>query len=92
MRVYRGGGYTKDMIYLRGFVRLLEHLGNEREVEPLYSGKIAMDHLHLLDELRWRGVLAPIALTPRYLQDAAAQQRLQLLRQTPTIEHVIENL
>lgn len=92
MRVYRGGGYTKDMIYLRGFLELLDYLSREEEVELLYCGKIAMGHLHLLRELRWRDVLRPLALTPRYLQLKSCTERLETLRAEPTIEHIVGNL
>jgi uncharacterized protein (TIGR02421 family) len=92
MRVYRGGGYTKDMIYLRGFIQLLDYLAKEEDMELLYRGKIAMEHLHLLQELRWRGVLKPLALTPRYLQNETSKQRLKALKAEPTIEHILGNL
>ena len=92
MRVYRGGGYTKDMIYLRGFIALLDYLSGEEEMEILYCGKIAMAHLHLLRELRWRDVLKPLALTPRYLQLKSCTDRLETLRGAPTIEHIVGNL
>jgi uncharacterized protein (TIGR02421 family) len=92
MRVYRGGGYTKDMIYLRGFIQLLEYLAREEDLELLYCGKIAMEHLHLLQELRWRGVLKPLALIPRHLQSETSKQHLKALRAEPTIEHILGNL
>lgn len=92
MRVYRGGGYTKDMIYLRGFIALLDYLSREEEMDLLYCGKIAMEHLHLLQELRWRGVLKPLALTPRYLQIPSCRDRLRTLRSEPTIQHITGNL
>ena len=92
MRVYRGGGYTKDLIYLRGFIQLLDYLANEEDMELLYCGKVSMEHLHLLQELRWRGVLKPLALAPRFLQGETSKQRLMALRAEPTIEHIIGNL
>ncbi len=92
MRVYRGGGYTKDVVYLRGLVNLLDYLAAEEGLELLYYGKIAMAHLHLIEELRWRNVLAPIALMPRYLETPEAQQRLSAFRAQPDIMHILENL
>lgn len=92
MRVFRGGGYTKDVIYLRGFLRLLDYLAGDRGIELLYCGKIAMEHLHLVEELCWRKVLNPIALKPRYLTAAEPRQRLEILRRNATWEHVLENV
>ena len=39
MRVFRSGGMTKDAIYLRGLVELLEHLGAGGSLDPLWLGK-----------------------------------------------------
>ena len=41
MRVYRGGGFTKDAVYLRGLVEILDYLGQGGTLEPLFVGKIA---------------------------------------------------
>ncbi len=92
MRVYRGGGYTKDVVYLRGLVNLLDYLVTAENFELLYYGKIAMEHLHLIEELRWRNVLKPLALMPRYLQTPEAVQRIDALRAQPGIMHILENL
>ena len=92
MRVYRGGGYTKDMIYLRGLMRLLEYLADDGDIELLLYGKVAMTHLHLLEELRWRKILQPVALRPRYLESAESMQRLALLRRRATLEHLLDSL
>jgi hypothetical protein len=80
------------MVYLRGLLNLLEYLAEDRDLELLFYGKIAMDHLHLLEELRWRKVLQPIALTPRYLEDAEGQRRLEALKSNSSLQHILDNL
>lgn len=92
MRVYRGGGYTKDMVYLRGLIDVIDYLQKDKELEILYSGKISLQHLPLLHELRWREVLKPIAITPRYLSNTEAQQRLSALKLEPNLNHIIRNM
>lgn len=92
MRVFRGGGYTKDMIYLRGLLRLLEHLAADPATDLLFCGKIAMEHLHLIEELRWRRVLGPNALLPRYLQEEETRKRLEILKRNATLEHILGNV
>jgi uncharacterized protein (TIGR02421 family) len=81
MRVYRGGGLTKDAVYLRGLIRLLRYLREGGDFEPLLIGKINVDHLPVVRELLRREVLRPPPLRPRYLEDARAQQRLAGLSQ-----------
>jgi len=80
MRVYRGGGLTKDAVYLRGLVQILKYLREGGELEPLYIGKIASAHLPLIAELRIRGVINPPALQPRYLQEPGALKKIERLR------------
>ena len=81
LRVFRGGGLTKDVVYLRGLVEILEWLAKGADLEPLLVGKIAGDHLAIVRELLLRGVLQPPPLRPRYLDDPRAAKRLERLRQ-----------
>ena len=80
MRVYRGGGYTKDVVYLRGLMNLLSFLGDDGDLEMLFLGKISFDRLAFVDELQWRKVLVPAALRPRYLDRPDVKKRLSEIR------------
>jgi uncharacterized protein (TIGR02421 family) len=79
MRAYRGGGLTKDVVYLRGLVALLDYLGAGNAFDDLLLGKVALEHMEIVEELRWRKILTPGPLRPRYLEDAASQDRLEAL-------------
>ncbi len=80
-RVYRGGGLTKDAVYLRGLIGILEYLRAGGEIEPLFVGKIAASHIPLVEELQWRGILRKPPLFPRYLQEEGARRRLREIRE-----------
>jgi uncharacterized protein (TIGR02421 family) len=81
MRVHRSGGLTKDLVYLKGLDDLLKHLGEtDMPFEDLLVGKFALNHLPLVEELRWRKILKGPKLLPRYLGDKSAQMRLDKLR------------
>ena len=67
LRVYRGGGFAKDAIYLRGLHRVLRHLRNGGSLTPLWMGKISAEHLGAVEELRARGLLKPPAIQPAFL-------------------------
>lgn len=82
MRVFRGGGLTKDAVYLRGLHQLLAYLSNGGALEPLYVGKISTDHVPVIEELRWRKILRPLPLRPMFLDDAAAAARLERARKS----------
>jgi uncharacterized protein (TIGR02421 family) len=79
-RVHESGGFTRDMIYLRGLIEVVEHLRDGGELEPLYVGKIAARHLDVVQEFRERGVLRPTPLLPRFLDWPSAQERLKAVR------------
>ena len=80
LRLYRGGGLTKDMVYLRGLRDLLDHLARGGPFWPLYVGKLALRHLGPVDTLRQRGVLAEPPLRPRFAEDPSALARLDRAR------------
>ena len=80
MRAFRGGGLTKDAVYLRGLVEILEYLKQGGQLEPLFIGKIAADHIPLIRELQHRRVLHPASIKPRYLEMPGVAERLERLR------------
>lgn len=80
MRIYRGGGLTKDAIYLRGLRAMLRYIQKGGDLGPLYAGKMAEKHIPLIQELQYRNVLAAAPLQPRFLESEEAQQRLGEIR------------
>jgi uncharacterized protein (TIGR02421 family) len=80
-RVHASGGFTRDAIYLRGLIRLLEYLRAGGDLEPLYIGKIAAAHVEIIDELRERGFLVAAPLTPRLFRQPDTPRRLDAVRQ-----------
>ena len=80
MRVYRGGGLTKDAVYLRGLEAILRYVQKGGDLNPLLVGKMAAEHIPIIKELQYRNVLNPAPIVPRYLQDATAMERLSMLR------------
>jgi uncharacterized protein (TIGR02421 family) len=76
MRVFRSGGMTKDAVYLRGLVELLEHLREGGRLDLLWLGKFSLRDLPLIGDLQERGALRPPRVLPRYLSDPAAATRL----------------
>ncbi|MFA9419217.1 MAG: flavohemoglobin expression-modulating QEGLA motif protein [Gammaproteobacteria bacterium] len=85
MRVYRGGGYTKDAVYLRGLKNLLSYLALGGDLEMLLIGKISHEQLALVEELQWRKVLTPAVLRPRYLDRPETQHKLAFLRRNVSV-------
>ncbi|WP_099366081.1 flavohemoglobin expression-modulating QEGLA motif protein [Sphingobacterium sp. 1.A.4] len=67
MRVYRGGGLTKDMLYLKGIMELIEYLKENNNVHLLMMGKIRKDYLPIIKDLLQKEILIPPAITPRFM-------------------------
>lgn len=89
LRIYRGGGLTKDALYLRGLMQVSDHLAGGGDIELLYLGKIALDHVPSVQELFHRQVVRPPVFLPRFLRDEAVQERLNALKRGKgVLDHV----
>lgn len=80
-RVHRAGGLTKDAIYLRGFLSVLEFLKKDGPFDVLWMGKIALSHVLLIQDLLRRGLLSGPCFRPRYLERPESAEKLAHLRE-----------
>lgn len=78
MRVYRGGGLTKDAVYLKGLLNIIEFIKKGKDLKQLLVGKIRQDYLPVVQELVHRRILKEAAITPRFLQEDYAEKLDQI--------------
>jgi uncharacterized protein (TIGR02421 family) len=90
MRTFRCGGLTKDAVYLRGLVKLLDYLKRGGELEPLFVGKLAANHVAIVRELMWRKVLHPAPLRPRYFENPQTTDKLNDLKNGLTLINLVK--
>ena len=90
IRVVVGGGSVKDAIYLRGITRLLEALAEGSSLDVLFVGKLALDHIPLIQDLLDREVLHAPWIRPRWLDVPGAQERLDRLRAGASVTDLYE--
>ncbi|MFC7593892.1 flavohemoglobin expression-modulating QEGLA motif protein [Terrabacter sp. GCM10028922] len=90
IRVVVGGGSVKDAIYLRGITRLLEALAEGSSLEVLFVGKLALDHIPLVQDLLEREVLEAPWVRPRWLDVPGARERLDRLRAGVSVTDLYE--
>ena len=69
VRVFRAGGLTKDAVYLRGLLELIDHLSTGGDLDTLLLGKMPLTAVPLVGDLHRRGLLQDALLRPRYLDD-----------------------
>jgi hypothetical protein len=91
LRIYRGGGLTKDAVYVRGIGQLLDYLRDGGELEPLLVGKIAVEHVPLVRELQAREIIAPPPLRPRYLDAPLFQKQMAQIRAGLTLFQLLRD-
>jgi uncharacterized protein (TIGR02421 family) len=90
IRVVVGGGSVKDAIYLRGITRILDALAEGSSLDVLFVGKLALDHIPLIQDLLDREVLQAPWVRPRWLDVPGAQERLDRLRAGASVTDLYE--
>lgn len=63
------GAFTKDVCYLRGFIKILQFAKNHN-VEKLYVGKVGIEDIPLIDQL---ATIVPVRITPYTLIEKMKQ-------------------
>ncbi|MBK6264064.1 DUF1704 domain-containing protein [Marivirga sp. S37H4] len=89
-RIHQGGGCTKDIIYLRGLIKLLNYIKEGGEIEPLFIGKIDLKHVSLINELRARKILKPMPLFPRYFKTDEAKERFERIKKGIALKELVD--
>jgi uncharacterized protein (TIGR02421 family) len=71
-RVYRGGGFTKDYVYLRGFHEMLNAYEHSESFNNLLCGKTAIEYLPVVNKLVDKGYL----ISPKFITPAFAKPQI----------------
>ncbi len=74
-RIYRGGGVARDVMYLSGWFRVRSALySGQATVDELRIGRVSLDDLPLLEELRQAGWIRRPVYRPSLARSLAATQ------------------
>ena len=83
-RVYRGGGFTKDYLYLQGFKDVYRLHRNKLDLKNLLIGKASLNYLPLINEMIERKIFAkPPQITNEFINPANGD---------PIIDYVLSGL
>lgn len=92
IRAARGGGLTKDIVYLRGLCDVVSYLRSGGRLDRLYTGKIALRHLEVVHELVERGLIAPPRVVPMVLQEGRTAEKLEFIRASEDDSSVVTQM
>ncbi len=67
-RVFRGGGFTKDWIYVADLWEIFLHWASARDMSLLLLGKVSLRNLALVADLLEEQLLEPAYYKPPYLE------------------------
>ena len=76
-RVYRGGGFTKDYLYLQGFHQMLNAYENHADFNLLLTGKVSLECLEVIANLIDKGFLLPPRLISPSIANPAANDSIR---------------
>lgn len=73
-RVYRGGGFTKDYLYLNGFSKLLKFWHDDNDLTPLLVGKTSISFYNTIVEMIDRKLIEK----PQFITKSFEKPRTEL--------------
>ena len=89
-RVFRSGGFAKDLIYLKGFQTVIELVAQGASLDPFWIGKIARDHVDEIEELIQRNLVQPPVFRPEFLHREDVQRRIGRLRRQSSLAGILD--
>lgn len=91
-RIMQGGGLLKDVIYLKGLLKLTDYIKNGGKLDLLLSGKFGFHHIDTIQKLTDRNILKSPVLKPKHLLDSTFETKIEKIRQgLPLHEMVFDN-
>ncbi len=84
VRAYRGGGFTKDYLYLTGLKKIYNYYKNGKKLNILLTGKVTLDFVDEIQYLIDRGY----AVEPKFITDSYTENN----NTNKTINFILDNL
>lgn len=84
LRAHRGGGFTKDRLYLSGLRKIYRRYLNEASMDTLLSGKVSMDYEPAINSLKKMGLV--------HLNKFTNYAYSENVNQNKTLDFILNNL
>ncbi|MBA6157035.1 DUF1704 domain-containing protein [Tenacibaculum sp. S7007] len=83
-RVHRGGGFTKDYLYLTGLKKIYDYFQSGKDISLLLTGKVSLE---FIDDIKYL-IKNKYAVNSKHITDAYAANS----NKNKTIDFILENL
>ena len=83
-RAHRGGGFTKDYLYLTGLKKVYNYYKSGKDMKPLLRGKISLNYLENIESLAKNGC----AVDSKHITDSYMVNN----NTNKTVDFILENL
>ncbi|GAA4243293.1 flavohemoglobin expression-modulating QEGLA motif protein [Winogradskyella damuponensis] len=84
LRVHRGGGFTKDHLYLSGLRNVYKYAQNGNDLGVLLTGKVSQDYIPTIKKMQQ----LDLALAPKYYTDAYVAND----NKNPNLDFILKSL
>lgn len=80
LRSHRGGGFTKDYLYLAGLKKIYDYFSKGKDLRLLLSGKVSMENTALIEKMKENGLATENKyFTKAFLKNKNTNDKLEFL-------------
>lgn len=84
LRVHRGGGFTKDYLYLTGLKKILDYFNKGRDMSLLLTGKASLEYVNQIEYL----IQNKYAVPSKHITDSFSKNN----NSNKTVEFILKSL
>lgn len=82
LRVHRGGGFTKDFLYLTGLKKVYDYYQEDQDLAKLLTGKVTLENLPVIEKMTAMGLAVPSKfITDSYSVNLNTNSKLDFILQ-----------
>ncbi len=80
LRVHRGGGFTKDHLYLSGIKKVYDYAKGGKDLDVLLTGKVSLEYIETIKKLQDLGLAIPSKyITDSYINNDNSNKNLDFI-------------
>ncbi|SFZ91785.1 conserved hypothetical protein [Flaviramulus basaltis] len=80
VRAHRGGGFTKDYLYLTGLKKIYDYYHSGKDLSLLLTGKVSLEYAHEIESLIKKGLAVPAKhVTDSYSENKNTNKKVDFI-------------